>query len=378
MPTDERKGFYTTIAPQGDVELVLQSDSIEDICTYRVSSERLCAASPVFRAMLGPDSRFSEAVELRRVDRDGNGLCKVNAECCDPNALAAVLKIFHGCTHDLPDDIEFKALVDVAVICDYYDCALAVESWAEKWIKPWKIYIIEPGYDSWILIAKVFKDKESYSKIASHLILNCVVENGKLALVVENVYQTRRELGEHIPHGKFTIFIADFLGLGAMVHDCVLTFRLDQLIAQRTKACYVLQSTLRSLYSRYNGSSMSSPVCQNTNVDLKTRIICDYLILGYLHSHCPPFNNPKLECFDHLSLWQIKATIVQAVSKMEASLSAFTTSGYQHTTCMKFTQFITDMQETLDQLATLELPDADKPRVSTTTKRTWEVFAPTN
>ncbi|CCX13171.1 Similar to hypothetical protein [Tuber melanosporum Mel28]; acc. no. XP_002839204 [Pyronema omphalodes CBS 100304] len=200
MSTDERKGFYITIAPKGDVELVLQSDLIEDMCTYRVSSERLCAASPVFRAMLGPDSKFSEAVELRRVGRDGNGLCKVNAECCDPNALAAVLKIFHGCTHDLPDNIEFKALVDVAVICDYYDCALAVEYWAEKWIKPWKSYIIEPGYDSWILIAKVFKDKASYSKIASHLILNCVVENEQLALVVENVYQTRRKLGEHIPH----------------------------------------------------------------------------------------------------------------------------------------------------------------------------------
>ncbi|KAI5810353.1 hypothetical protein BZA77DRAFT_173218 [Pyronema omphalodes] len=90
-----------------------------------------------------------------------------------PECPGRCLKIFHDRTQDLPHDIEFKALVDVAVICDYYDCASAVKSWAEIWMKPWKIYIIEPGYDSWIFIAKVFRDQESYSKIASHLILRC-------------------------------------------------------------------------------------------------------------------------------------------------------------------------------------------------------------
>ncbi|KAF8539789.1 hypothetical protein BDD12DRAFT_78107 [Trichophaea hybrida] len=202
---------HLEICPDGDMEIVLPSPSGNITYRYTVTSYQLCACSSVFRAMLGPKSSFAEAVELRRRrllepdSPDFDGLYQLELEDHDPTALSAVLNVVHARTENLPDKIPFEGLLQVAIICDYFDCAAAMRPWDEFWMKPHKENAQNPGFESWLFIAQVFKEETVFRNLSSKLVRNSIVDDGEFKVLESKEPGARvvKRLPNRSPHGSW-------------------------------------------------------------------------------------------------------------------------------------------------------------------------------
>ncbi|KAF8426725.1 hypothetical protein EV426DRAFT_560114 [Tirmania nivea] len=177
---------------EGDVLLILSSPS--GIARFRVNSNILCIASPVFRAMLGAKSQFKERASLSARTSTSEPL-ELSLPDDDPNALGVILRVIH-LQHDwVPPSLDEKQLYAVAVICDKYDMRQSLEVWLTKWIST----LVEPpaapiSGDKWLFIAHAFARKDLYSRLTKDLILECRVDkDGNLLMGNGNT------LNEHIP-----------------------------------------------------------------------------------------------------------------------------------------------------------------------------------
>ncbi|KAF8248386.1 hypothetical protein K440DRAFT_680133 [Wilcoxina mikolae CBS 423.85] len=192
MSEAEPRVVHLDICPYGDMEIFLATSAID--VTYRVSSHQLCSSSTFFRAMLGPQSSFSEANGLRRhqsssstaPDSNANGsLFRITAEEeHDPTALATVLYVLHGRAQHIPESITFEKLLEIAIICDYYDCAAAMRPWDGIWMGPLKSLASSPGYESWLFISWVYGDQEVFGQMTKQFSRDGVMVDGEFGVMV--------------------------------------------------------------------------------------------------------------------------------------------------------------------------------------------------
>lgn len=152
------------IDPEGDIFLHLAraSDDSEDL--VRVSSRVLCLASPVFRTILGPNSNFQEAQTLRD-NTDTPNMIRLLDD--DASAMLMLLKVVHLPTHLLPRQITLDVFYEIAIVCDKYDMARVMVSWAMAWISA-----TESVDDAqWLAIAWVFRDRPLFNRVTKWLIM---------------------------------------------------------------------------------------------------------------------------------------------------------------------------------------------------------------
>jgi hypothetical protein len=206
MAATEPRVIYLDICPYGDMEIALATSDID--ITYRVSSHQLCSSSPFFRAMLGPQSSFAEASGLRRhqsssatsTATDSNGsLFRITAEEeHDPAALATVLYVLHGRAEHVPEFVAFENLLQIAIICDYYDCAVAMRPWDETWMSSLRSLSSNPGYESWLFIAWVFGDQDIFGRMTQKFPKNGVMVNKEFGVMIGGKV---KRLDCHLPQG---------------------------------------------------------------------------------------------------------------------------------------------------------------------------------
>ncbi|KAM0541476.1 hypothetical protein ACHAPJ_013241 [Fusarium lateritium] len=132
-----------------DLKALMASDkkgrSVE--IRLRVSSAHLILSSPVFKTML--DGPFSEGI------RNKDNLFEVKAFEWNAEALVILLGIIHGHHKSLPQKVELDILIEIAMLCDYYQCEEIVDIFAERWItalgkdKPYE----EEATLTWMFIA---------------------------------------------------------------------------------------------------------------------------------------------------------------------------------------------------------------------------------
>ncbi|KAJ4141788.1 hypothetical protein NW768_001006 [Fusarium equiseti] len=129
-----------------------------------VSSTHLTLSSPVFKAML--DGSFSES------KRNEDNLFELKTFEWNAEALVILLDIIHGHHRSLPKTVTLDTLIEVAMLCDYYQCEEIVEVFADRWItalsedKPYE----EQATMDWMFIAWVFqKDMLFTAKVAATL-----------------------------------------------------------------------------------------------------------------------------------------------------------------------------------------------------------------
>ena len=174
---------YREIAIYGDV--ILKIPAAAGTLKLRVSSHVLCTTSPVFRAMIGPDSRFKEGFELRM--RSAENPYELSLEDDYPYALTVVLLALHCRYEMVPVNPAFKNLVELAIVCDKYDCRGGVLSWVDTWtagwgpqggILPWveKSGMLESGYEEWLFVAWVFGIKDGFDKLSRKIILESYID----------------------------------------------------------------------------------------------------------------------------------------------------------------------------------------------------------
>ena len=113
--------------------------------TITVCSKVLRRASPVFKAMLG--RCFAEGKALRDPAPTTHGIPTINLPEDDPEAMVQLCRALH-LTMDINENaVTFEQCIKLASLCDEYDMAVALGSWSEVWMKPWKDNY---GFKVWI------------------------------------------------------------------------------------------------------------------------------------------------------------------------------------------------------------------------------------
>ena len=172
--TSSGPGGYCEIASCGDI--LLKVSTWEGAVDLKVSSHVLCSASPVFRAMLGPDSQFKEACELRTCSVEKP--YELSLEDDYPHALTVTLLALHGRSDMVPVEITFRNLVELAIVCDKYDCRGGVLPWVDTTAEAWKHRMLdqESGYEEWLFVAWVFGIEEGYDELSKGVILESYID----------------------------------------------------------------------------------------------------------------------------------------------------------------------------------------------------------
>ncbi|KAF8248478.1 hypothetical protein K440DRAFT_625690 [Wilcoxina mikolae CBS 423.85] len=204
-----------TICPYGDLKLCLKTSSTST--AFLVSSHQLCYASRVFRDLI-PESNdrrffFSAVIDLRGLraatpsdSDDSTVIYELDIDDklgIDPTNMAVVLYAIHGRSEHFPETITFEKLLEIAVICEHYRCAEMMSPWDKLWMKLPELekLVLQPGYEDWLFIARVFGNQELFGRITKQLARNVVkTEDGKLGVMVrEEVKKMHSRLPERPP-----------------------------------------------------------------------------------------------------------------------------------------------------------------------------------
>ncbi|KAF8543331.1 hypothetical protein BDD12DRAFT_907339 [Trichophaea hybrida] len=163
----------------------------------------------------------------------------------------------HACGEKISSDIDINGLLELAVICEDYQCAIAMLPWCRESIGG--LVAREPWHQGWLYIAWVFAIEDIFQILAKDLV-GLIAENHGRKVIIDGEIQ---ELNEHIPQRA-----------------------IDWIITQRSQAQERIISACQNFYDRYNNSvnwqchasQDSSPI-----TNLCTRLINAELYWGFGH-----------------------------------------------------------------------------------------------
>lgn len=158
---DHETQQITDIAPNGDVIFAAGPSATQ----FRVDSGLLKSASPVFKAMFGPDS--SEGRQLRETGRT-----QVADLYVDAAAMEIVFNAIHGRNNRVPESLASDNLLQVAVCTYKYECFTSLSFATQRWLRQ---VDLDNTTDSWIMAmaALLLGDGDMFSLATAALMFNC-------------------------------------------------------------------------------------------------------------------------------------------------------------------------------------------------------------
>jgi hypothetical protein len=147
---------------------------------FKVSSHALCHASPVWKKFIFPPFPIIEGPEgdVRLTEGEQEpikkqvGFSKDNSE-----AILILLRIAHLQFNKVPTSLPFSTLLEVAVLCDQYDCVKIVLPWLSQWCAEEEKESVVPGQEQWLFISWVFGREDVFHKLAEKLVRQVAVNN---------------------------------------------------------------------------------------------------------------------------------------------------------------------------------------------------------
>lgn len=167
----DRRGYASSrvdIDPHGDLILDLPPSDAQH--SLRVASKALCLSSSVFRAMLGPSSKFQEGVKLR--ENAGGSAAHISLDDDSYDALLIVMNAIHLQIRKMPTTVTVDLFYQIAVVCDKYDLAEILVPWVKMWTDRFQDVAKKPGYERWFLISWVFRQSKIFSNVTRELMLD--------------------------------------------------------------------------------------------------------------------------------------------------------------------------------------------------------------
>ncbi|CAG7559026.1 unnamed protein product [Fusarium equiseti] len=230
----------------------------------RVSSAHLKLSCPFFKAML--DGPFSEGI------RNKDNIFEVKTFEWNAEALVILLDIIHGHHRSLPKKVELDIFIEIAMLCDYYQCEEIVEVFADRWIaaleedKPYE----EQATMNWMFIAWVFQKEQLFtSQVAVTLLHSRIPVQTDLPLpstIVEKVEAQRLELINDVLDNLYGLHESLWVTNDDCNRECA-SMLLGSLMKQMREAGLIprpkglLPSTLRSVIGlRKFVSGLETPV----------------------------------------------------------------------------------------------------------------------
>ena len=148
----------------------------------KVCSQAMCLASPVWKAQIFPkqvDKGWWGSPKERLAEANTNGnhnderkepVKQVDFTKVDSQAFSIILAIAHLKFRDVPLNLSYQELLNVAKLCDYYDCVDLVTLFLPQWLSDEATESLKPGQENWLFIAWVFGRKKVFEKLAMHLV----------------------------------------------------------------------------------------------------------------------------------------------------------------------------------------------------------------
>lgn len=146
--------------PSGDLKIVLNIKDEQK--TVIVSSKAICLASPVWRAMLNPESGFREATSADRTIRFPDD---------DAETLLMLFRICHLRFSEIPQKVGLDQLLKTAVLCNKYDIIALVRPWASNWQELLLPQANKDNEEKWLSISWTFRDNEIFRRVVARLVL---------------------------------------------------------------------------------------------------------------------------------------------------------------------------------------------------------------
>lgn len=153
----------------GDLRLLVTFSN--QSLTWLGCSSSLSLVSPVWNKFLNPP--FPKLVSKEGGDDDTQHKQIDFSEDCG-EALLILFRIAHCQFRKIPSTLEFKSILDVAVLCDKYDCVGLVKPWLALWLAKEKT---EPGHEEWLYIAWVFGLEKIFQTLARKLIKEIAIND---------------------------------------------------------------------------------------------------------------------------------------------------------------------------------------------------------
>ncbi|KAF8436196.1 hypothetical protein BDZ91DRAFT_310257 [Kalaharituber pfeilii] len=246
------------IDPEGDITLAvphtLEGSTIKAIAYFRVNSQILCIASPVFRAMLSKTSSFKEATSLANRDPKSDPT-EVQLLDDNPKALAIILRAIHLQSDWVPDSLTTEQLYQVAVVCDKYDMRQSLEHWLRNWI-PQRESEASTNPHKWLFISIAFARKQILRDVSRSIILSYTPARGLFGSTV---------FDSHVPQ-----------------------FYVDEIRKRRETAIQSILAQVDRLLYEYGAPITPTPFVFGANDQLKCQLmshkteLCDTFMLGHL------------------------------------------------------------------------------------------------
>lgn len=148
-----------------DVIIVLKSPPLASPTNFLVNSRVLLHTSPFLRILLDPQSRFAEG-QAFAASRAAGEKYHLQLEEDDPVALEIVLRAMHHQLRAMLDSVGVPALVELALVCDKYDCTEVLYGCVERWFPECLEVVQAEGNESALFVAWVFGLREWFGELA--------------------------------------------------------------------------------------------------------------------------------------------------------------------------------------------------------------------
>jgi hypothetical protein len=163
--------------------------------TAHVSSSAMSFASPVWKKFIFPPWKpmavqdptttyeYTPAAKKSKVtgekEKDKSVLPVEEVDFSDDNgeALLILLRIAHLRFHDTPTTLAYQTLLQVAVLCDQYQCINLVRPWLPQWLADEEQSSRKFGQENWMFIAWVFGREKVFEALAEDLVLGLIPVN---------------------------------------------------------------------------------------------------------------------------------------------------------------------------------------------------------
>lgn len=162
---NENDSGLPVLLDSGDLRLIVTYSN--QTLTWFGSSSSLSLVSPVWNKILNPP--FPKLASKER----GDDIMQDNqidfSEDCG-EILLILLRITHCQFNKLPSTLGFENILDLAILCDKYDCVGLIKPWLPLWLVNEKTKSMERGHEEWLYIAWVFGRETVFQALASKLV----------------------------------------------------------------------------------------------------------------------------------------------------------------------------------------------------------------
>ncbi|KAF2866174.1 hypothetical protein BDV95DRAFT_599183 [Massariosphaeria phaeospora] len=154
------------VEPRGTLALIVGSEANGNgPCKFLVSADNVRLLSPVWAELVSKASMIVWRLGRRQIHLPDD----------DPDMMLLLMRVAHLKFNTVTLDLSFEQLLQLALICNRYECTEVLRPFHEKWSSLHREKILQPGFEQWMFVAYQFGYEEDYVRIANHLAMNCRV-----------------------------------------------------------------------------------------------------------------------------------------------------------------------------------------------------------